>query len=68
MIATKAVDDVLGRDYELRRRDRTGTVLSAVTVVAHDPEKGFKLFSRMHGDAWVPTEMFDQLLEEGVLW
>lgn len=61
-------DHLLGRDFIFNRADRVGTVRSRVTVVAHDPVKGWRLSSAAgYTPAWVPDSMFRQLLTTGVL-
>jgi hypothetical protein len=55
-------DELLGRTFQFYRVDRSFHIRTPIQVVAVDPEKGVRIWSKMHGAAWVPQPMFDELL------
>lgn len=59
--------DLLGRDLAFNRMASPGVIRSRVTVTAFDPEKGWKLVSRLYGATWVPAAMLHRLFADNVL-
>jgi hypothetical protein len=63
-----APDDVLGKSFTFRDRSQPGWVVArTVEVVAYDPERGWKLWGQGFDSPWIPFDLWQQLLEEGVL-
>ena len=59
-----SVDSLLGREYLFHDG---GTIRAIVTIVAWDPDRGWKLAGSGFTSAWVDRGMFRRLLKEGVL-
>jgi hypothetical protein len=62
---TTAIDDLLGRT--LLFREDGYTIKAAVTIVARDPARGWKLSAPGYTQAWVSDLMMSALLTSGVL-
>lgn len=64
-----AIDDMLGRDFTAFLSSLHGPVRTRVTIVAFDPDKGWKLAAKMAGfsSPWVTFREFDAMLDAGVL-
>lgn len=62
-----SIDSMLGREFIFNDITSTYTISRQVTVVGFDPDKGWRLWSAIHGSTWVPRSMWRRLLKTGVL-
>lgn len=64
---TRIVEDMLGRDYTFSHLTNPGVVQTIVTLIAYDPARGYRFWSATMNPAWVPVELFDRLIDSGLL-